>query len=79
MVTDPERTFTDLSISIGTSIPDDTEVQGDSVLVRYPSVQAAVSVFEHLQGTLDVGGRKIKVQYYPIRKIDLTVAYDWYC
>jgi hypothetical protein len=26
-----------------------------------------------------MGNRKVIVQYYPIRKVDLTLAYDWYC
>lgn len=33
-----ESTFTDLSISIGTSIPDEVEIQGVNVFVRYPCV-----------------------------------------
>ena len=74
-----ESVFTDLSINIGTSIPDEVEIQGDNVMVKYPSVQAAVSVYEHLNGEMNVAGQNIKVQYFPIRKIDLTVAYDWYC
>jgi hypothetical protein len=37
--------FTDLSINIGTSLPDDIEVQGDKLFLRYPSVEAAISVF----------------------------------
>ena len=56
------------------------EIQGTTIYVRYPSVQAATSVIEYLRGEMiNLKGKKIKVQYYPIRKIDLTVAYDWYC
>ena len=78
-LSDPERTFTDLSISIGTSIPDEVEIQSTTIFVRYPSVQAAMSVIDHLKGEIEVQGKKLKIQYYPVRKIDLTVAYDWYC
>ena len=49
-LSDPQRTFTDLSISIGTSIPDEVESNGGNVFVKYPSVQAAVSVYDHLEG-----------------------------
>lgn len=38
-----------------------------------------MSVMEHLRGEATYGDKKIKIQYYPIRKLDLNVAYDWYC
>ena len=42
--------FTDLSISIGTSVPDDVESQAEKIFIKYPSIEAAQSVFEHLNG-----------------------------
>jgi hypothetical protein len=74
-----ERMFTDLSISIGTSVPDEVESQGDKLFLRYPSIEAAISVMEHVKAEVTLGGRKVKVQYFPVRKVDLNVVYDWYC
>ncbi len=74
-----ERMFTDLSISIGTSVPDEVEIQGDKLFLRYPSIEAAISVMEHVKAEVTLGSRKVKVQYFPIRKVDANVAYDWYC
>lgn len=37
--------FTDLSIAIGTSVPDDVEPQGEKIYVKYPSIEAAKSVY----------------------------------
>ena len=48
-------------------------------MVRYPSVEAATAVFEHLHGEITIANRTIRVQYYPVRRVDLTLAYDWYC
>jgi hypothetical protein len=79
LLPDAERVFTDLSIRIGTSVPDEVEVQGGDVFVKYPSVQAAMSVFDYQQGTLEVAGRLVALHYFPVRTIDLTVSYDWYC
>jgi len=32
-----------------------------------------------LNGEIILRNKKIKIQYYPIRKIDLSLSYDWYC
>jgi len=54
-------------------------VQGNNVYIRYPSVEAAKTVFEYLHGEAVIDDRKVKIQYFPIRRVDLTLAYDWYC
>lgn len=36
-------------------------------------------MFEHLQGETIVNNQKVKIQYYPVRKVDMNVTYDWYC
>ena len=40
----------DLSIKLGTSVPDDVEMQDRRGLVKYPSVEAAISIFEKAKG-----------------------------
>ena len=47
--------------------------------MKYPSVEAAISVMEHLKGEVSIGSKRFKIQYFPVRKVDLNVAYDWYC
>lgn len=37
--------FTDLSITIGTSVPDEVELQGEKIYIKYPSVEAAKCIF----------------------------------
>lgn len=34
---------------------------------------------EHVKGEVGLAGRKVRVQYFPVRKVDLSLAYDWYC
>ena len=74
-----ESIFMDLSISLGTSVPDEVEVRDNQGFVRYPSVEAAMNIFEKARGEIEIKGEVFKMQYWPVRKLDLSLAYDWYC
>ena len=71
--------MTDTSITVGTSLPDDIEIRENMAYIKYPSVEVCSSIYNYLQGAIIISGRDYRLRYYPIKRIDLNISYDWYC
>lgn len=74
-----ERALTDASINAGTSVPDEVEVKEDAIFAKYPSVEVSTKIKELLKETISIAGEEYRINFHPYRRIDLNMAYDWYC
>lgn len=71
--------MTDTSISVGTSVPDEVQIKDNIALIKYPSIEVASEIINYLKGTITLFGKQYKLKYWPIKKSDINILYDWYC
>lgn len=47
--------------------------------IIYPSIEVAATVMSFIKGVITIHRKKYQVEYYPLKRVDLNMIYDWYC
>lgn len=55
------------------------DCRDNSIFAKYPSVEASTALLTHLAESITINGKAYKINFYPFNRIDLNMAYDWYC